>query len=31
MWRGAGWASVWWQQAELKIPWDEILGSKERK
>lgn len=26
-----GWESVWWGQGELKIPWDEILGSKERK
>lgn len=37
MWRAAtcggqrGWESVWWGQGELKIPWDEILGSKERK
>jgi len=26
-----GWESAWWGQGELKIPWDEILGSKERK
>lgn len=36
-WRAAtcggqrGWESVWWGQGELKITWDEILGSKERK